>query len=140
MTLGEQRQQDAEKASRALPEMVEKLRAGNTPVEITQHVIEEYEVEPTKAAQWVQFVSEKFEQQRRRIAIAGTVLIWLGALSAGIGAVFSLVGVAMPSVIPGVLPGYVGLVVLGGLLIGLGVWLGFSAPRLAKVTEETLIR
>ena len=138
MTLGEQRQQDAEKASRAFPEMVEKLRLGESLVEITQHLADKYEVEPTKAARWVQFVSQSFEKQRRRIAVAGSALIWLGAVSSGIGGVFSLLGVTIPALVSGVLPGYVVFLVLGVLLIGVGLWLGFSAPRLAKVSEETL--
>jgi hypothetical protein len=138
MTLREQRRIEAEKAQRALPEIVDGLRAGKEPVDIGTYVAESYEIEQTKAFRWVQIVSESYERQRRRIAVLGTVLLWIGALSAGVGAVLAVLGATVPSVVPGLMPGYLVLVVLGVLLLAGGLWLGFAAPRLAVVTEETL--
>ncbi|NBB90296.1 MAG: hypothetical protein GVY23_03700 [Spirochaetes bacterium] len=138
MTLEEQRRVDAEKSSRALPDMVAELRAGTEPVEISRRIAEHYEIDQTKAFRWVQIVAESFERRRRRIAVLGTVLIWIGALVAVAGAVLALLGVAAPSVHPGLLPGYLVLVLLGALLLAGGLWLGFKAPRLAVVTEDTL--
>ena len=138
MTIEEQRRLDAEKSSQALPEMVAELRAGTEPVEISRRIAEHHEVDQTKAFRWVQIVAESFERQRRRIAVFGTVLIWIGALTAIAGAVLAVLGVAVPSVVPGLLPGYLVLVVLGGILLAGGLWLGFKAPRLAVVTEDTL--
>lgn len=138
MTLEEQRRLDAEKSSHALPEIVAELRAGTELVEIGRHIAERHEVDQTKAFRWVQIVAESFERRRRRIAVLGTVLIWVGALTAAAGAVLALLGVAVPSVIPGVLPGYLLLLLLGAALLGGGLWVGFQAPRLAVVTEDTL--
>lgn len=138
MTIEEQRRVDTEKAAKALPEIVNGLRAGLEPVDIGRRVAEHHEIEQTKAFRWVQIVSESFERQRRRIAVLGTVLIWLGALTAGAGAVLAILGVALPSIVPGLLPGYLVLIVLGAVLLVGGLWLGFSAPRLAVVTEDTL--
>ncbi len=138
MTLEEQRRLDAEKSSRALPEMVAELRAGTELVEISRRIAEHHEIEQTKAFRWVQIVAESFERRRRRIAVLGTVFIWIGALSAGVGAVLALLGVAVPSVLPGLLPGYLVLLILGAVLLAGGLWLGFRAPRLAVVTEDTL--
>jgi hypothetical protein len=138
MTLEEQRRLDAEKSSQALPEMVAELRAGTELVEISRRIAEHHEVDQTKAFRWVQIVAESFERRRRRIAVLGTVLIWVGALSAAAGAVLALLGVAVPSVFPGVLPGYLVLLLLGAILLGGGLWVGFQAPRLAVVTEDTL--
>ncbi len=138
MTLEEQRRLDAEKSSRALPEMVAELRAGTELVEISRRIAGRHEVDQTKAFRWVQIVAESFERRRRRIAVLGTVLIWIGALTAAVGAVLALLGVAVPSVFPGVLPGYLVLLLLGAILLGGGLWVGFHAPRLAVVTEDTL--
>ena len=138
MTLEEQRRLDAEKSSQALPEMVAELRAGTELVEISRRIAERHEVDQTKAFRWVQIVAESFERRRRRIAVLGTVLIWVGALTAAAGAVLALLGVAVPSVFSGVLPGYLLLLLLGAALLGGGLWVGFQAPRLAVVTEDTL--
>lgn len=138
MTIEEQRRADAEKSAQALPEIVAGLRAGTEPVEIGRRIAENHDIEQTKAFRWVQIVSESFERQRRRIAVLGTVLIWVGTLAAASGAVLAILGVTVPSIVPGLMPGYLVLIVLGAVLLGGGLWLGFSAPRLAVVTEETL--
>jgi hypothetical protein len=138
MTLEEQRRLDAEKSSRALPEMVAELRVGTELVEISRRIAERHGVDQTKAFRWVQIVAESFERRRRRIAVLGTVFIWIGALSVGVGAVLALLGVTVPSVLPGLLPGYLVLLILGAVLLAGGLWLGFRAPRLAVVTEDTL--
>jgi hypothetical protein len=118
--------------------MVAELRAGTEPVEISRRISAQHGVDQTKAFRWVQVVSESFERQRRRIAVLGTVLLWIGALTAVAGAVLAVLGVAVPSIVPGLLPGFVVLIVLGGVLLGGGLWLGFNASRLAVVTEDTL--
>ena len=118
--------------------MVKELRAGTELVEISRRIAEHHDVDQTKAFRWVQIVAESFERRRRRIAVLGTVFIWLGALTAAAGAVLALLGVTVPSVLPGLLPGYLVLLLLGAILLGGGLWLGFQAPRLAVVTEDTL--
>jgi hypothetical protein len=138
MTLEEQRRRDAETAAAALPQMVAELRAGTELIDIGRRVAERHEIEETKAFKWVQIVAESFERQRRRIAILGSVLLWLGVTVAVTGLVLSVAGVAVPSIVPGLLPGYLVLLILGALLAGAGLWLGLRAPRLAVVTEQTL--
>ena len=138
MTLEEQRRRDAEKSAQALPKIVEGLRQGQEPVHIGRDIAGEFDVEQTKAFRWVQIVAERYESQRRRIAVLGTVLIWIGAATAAAGLVLAVLGATVPSVVPGLLPGYLVLVVLGALVLGGGLWLGVRAPRLAVVTEETL--
>ncbi|MFP4373745.1 MAG: hypothetical protein ACLFPO_05405 [Spirochaetaceae bacterium] len=135
MTIEEQRRLDAEKSARALPEMLAELRSGTELVEIGRRIAEHYDVDQTKAFRWVQIVAECFERRRRRIAILGTVLIWIGALIAGAGAVLALSGVAVPAVFHGGPPGYLVLVLLGAVLLGVGLWVGLRAPRLVRYQE-----
>jgi hypothetical protein len=138
MTIEEQRRLDAEKASAALPDIVSELRSGDELIGIGRRIAERHDIEETKAFKWVQIVSESFERQRRRIAILGSALLWLGAAATIVGIVLSLLGVAVPSIVPGLLPGYVVLIVLGLVLVAGGLWLGLRAPRLVVVTEDTL--
>lgn len=138
MTLEEQRRREAEAAAAALPEMVAELRAGTELIDIGRRVAARHEIEETKAFKWVQIVAESFERQRRRIAILGSVLLWVGVTVAIAGLVLAISGVSVPSIVPGLLSGYLVLIFLGALLAGAGLWLGLRAPRLAVVTEETL--
>ena len=138
MTLEEQRREDARKASEAVPQIVEDLKQGGEPVEIGRRIATRHELDETKAFRWVQIVSEGYERQRRRIAVLGSVLLWLGAIAAVAGLVLVVMGVTVPSIVPGLLPGYLVLVVLGLVLVAGGMWLGFSAPKLVKVDEGTL--
>lgn len=138
MRLEEQRRQETEKASRALGEIVSLLREGTEPVHIARRIAAQYEVDETKAFRWVEVVAESFERSRRRIALPASVLVWAGALVAATGALLALLGVAVPSIVPGLLSGPAVLVVLGGVVLAGGLLIGLRARRLASVNEEDI--
>ncbi len=71
----------AEKASRALPFILEQLESKKEPVEISGFVATKYEVDDKTAYRWVQITEERFLTRSKRLSVIGLLLLWPGMLA-----------------------------------------------------------
>ena len=80
-------------AEEARPEIVRRLREGAEAAVVARELAERLPVDETKAYRWTAYIAEDFERRRRRIATAGLLMLWPGAIVLVGGALLSLLGV-----------------------------------------------
>lgn len=125
--MGSELRRDQELAARARPLILEQLRSGREPLQVSSQVAGRFGVDETKAYRWVAYISEDFERRRRRIAVVGLTLLWLGVLAAVAGAVVWLFGVRAPGI-----PYWVLGVVIGLPVAGAGLIVSLASRRLVR--------
>jgi len=64
--------------SEVVPEIVESLAHGKTAIEIAQGIEDRCVLDSTEAYRWVLRVEDDLETYRRRFALPGIVLLWIG--------------------------------------------------------------
>jgi len=78
MGIREQRERDTRIARDAVPAVIEALRQGNESLSIATDIAEKHDLDPRKAYKWVEFIEERFEARRHRLARRSAGLMWLG--------------------------------------------------------------
>lgn len=99
MGIREQRERDARIAREAVPEAIEALRQGSESLSIATRISEKHDLDPRKAYKWVEFIEQRFEARRRRLARRSAGLMWLGivlVLAGGGGLLARYYAVAVP--------------------------------------------
>ncbi len=135
MSIRGQREQDARIAEKAVPEVVDGLRAGRDGLSIAQAISGDHDLDLQKAYRWVQYVEERFEAARRRAARLSAVVMWIGiaaALAGGGLLVAAYYGFRTPLAIPI-------LLLVAGLPTAIyGAIRGFSARRRVQLSPRDL--
>ncbi len=122
---------------RLLPEMVEGLRRGDAALTIAQSLDERRlddgntDVDLKTLYRWVKFVEERLEKKRRRVGVLAAVLLWVGFLALGAGAVGMTTALTVPA--PGT------LATAGGALMVAGIAVWRIGKRRVGVTAEKII-
>lgn len=129
MSRAEDIRRDQARADAARPAILEWLREGREPLDVSREVSERFDVEETQAYRWVAYIAEDFERRRRRIAFVGLSLLWPGMLVLVAGPLLWLFGVPGPG-----MPFWVLGLVAGVPLSSAGAWLSTSARRLVRDT------
>ncbi|MFW5741790.1 MAG: hypothetical protein ACOC2D_00820 [Spirochaetota bacterium] len=129
MSRAEEIRRDQERAQAARPAILERLREGREPLEVSHEVSERFDVDASKAYRWVAYIAEDFQRRRRRVAFIGLSLLWPGMLMLVAGPTLWLFGVPGPGI-----PFWLLGLVVGVPLSCAGAWLAISARRLVRVT------
>lgn len=127
----------AEKASRALPFILEQLEAKKEPVDISGFVATKYDVDNKTAYRWVQITEERFLKRAKRLSIIGLLLLWPGMLAVLAAVVLAVAGWNSP--IGGgsfTLSALLGIA--GGVFSLPGIFFTFFARRLLIKRAESL--
>lgn len=128
-SIQQQREREARQAKEALPAIVEGLRNAKESLTIASEISEELDLELKQAYRWTEYIAAAFEKRRRRAAIRGAVMLWIGFAA--------LVG-TVALVLFGSGPGPTGWVLaVGGLLfVGYGIYLSVTARARTTVPED----
>ena len=127
MSRSQSLQEEQERALEAREEIVQALRLSTDTREISQTVAERYGVDDRKAYRWVMYTEQEYERNRRRIAVGGLILLWVGIILLVAGVTLGVFGVTAPFPQP----------IRLGLIVGLplafpGAVLAALARRLAR--------
>lgn len=135
MNIREQRERDARIARQAVPEVIEALRAGQESLSIATAMAEKHDLDSRKAYKWVEYLEQRFEARRRRLARRSAGLMWMGI-------VMLLTGGGL------LLARYYGhdlamwlalsLLVAGTPLVVVGILRGFSVRRRVSLDPDEL--
>jgi len=115
-------------ADEARPEIVRLLREGAEPAAIAGELAERLPVDDTKAYRWAAYIAEDSEIRRRRIATAGLLMLWPGAIVLAGGPLLSLLGVWST------LPLWLYGLAIGLPLTGAGAWIAARSRSLVRET------
>jgi hypothetical protein len=114
------------KAAQANPVIVGKLREGVDPRLIGEEIARRFDLDAVKAYQWVVITEQSFDRSRRRIALAGVVLL-------SIGFAVSVAAIVMRLFWPDVIRRLLIVGLATGLpAAGIGLSLGLASRRLAR--------
>lgn len=109
----EEREREQRLAAEAEPMILEGLRNGSEPREVSQMVAEELGVDEVKAYRWTMYIDEKRQKRRKRIAVVALSITWLGAIGAGVGVAALLLAWAVAGTL------FWSIVIGAGLIIAL---------------------
>lgn len=85
MGKADERNHEHEVFERVTDRIVDGLRNGTDPVVMSSSIAEEHNLDQRTVFKWIQVLTEQKERRRRRYASIGAVLIWIGAISLGLG-------------------------------------------------------
>ncbi len=83
---------DEELADRLRPTIVQALRNGDEPLDISARLSTEHDLDDKKAYRWVFYTAESFEKRRKGIQALGLTLLWggvIGAVATGAVSIFT---------------------------------------------------
>ena len=118
--------------TRVQKQIVTSLQTGDDPVSISSAIAEEHHVDQRTVFKWIQVITERRDRKRMKLAVIGTVLVWIGSLALAVEVLGRVFGWTFAA---GASGGLIAATAAIGLIVG--VVIVTNATRWAYSPEST---